>query len=374
MYSIVKHTNISKSLADYQDINKIFHGENYQSSEKYDKEPSGYVFHYLTNGLSKEKHEELDALVAELNKVYPCQIHVHTFTENEFLDFPTWRKSLLVYYRLKISHFIPDYVEKILYLDSDIIVNTDIRELFALDMKDAVLAADGQGFTERDFPSLTGQEPKKFKGNYFNSGVLLINFSEWKKQNIEEKTLDFLKHYHVYVVDQDALNVAVENPIYLNLTWNFGTYPSIEYIKTQYDNSMSYTDLGWIKRIGDDRNLKIIHYCDDKPWKSSCVRIINFIPCYEYQAFAAYWWYVAENTPVFNKELLAIKESRTYKETIAKEAKEIYILENDNLYRKIYICFKKVQKAIRPFAKKIEAPIRRKRNQIKASLKLAKKK
>lgn len=53
-------------------------------------------------------------------------------------------------------------------------------------------------------------------GRYFNSGVLLINIPQWKKQKITEKTLYFLAHnsHKLTWMDQDALNAVLINNYY----------------------------------------------------------------------------------------------------------------------------------------------------------------
>ena len=71
-------------------------------------------------------------------------------------------------------YFIPQFVkeDKALYLDSDIIVRSNIDELFLEDITDYPLAAVADALV----PST------------FNSGVMLINVALWRKRKCNRKT------------------------------------------------------------------------------------------------------------------------------------------------------------------------------------------
>ncbi len=51
------------------------------------------------------------------------------------------------------------------------------------------------------------------KVDYFNSGVLLMNITEWKKQQITKKAIQFLQDFpkNILIADQDALNAVLKN-------------------------------------------------------------------------------------------------------------------------------------------------------------------
>ena len=74
-------------------------------------------------------------------------------------------------------YFIPDFVteDKVLYLDSDLVVTGDLTPLFELDLGENYLAATHSCFGA---------------GIGFNDGVLLINNKKWKAENIRQKLID----------------------------------------------------------------------------------------------------------------------------------------------------------------------------------------
>ena len=51
--------------------------------------------------------------------------------------------SIASFFRLFIADFVPKEVEKIIYLDADLIINTDLHELYNIDIKKTIGGVDG---------------------------------------------------------------------------------------------------------------------------------------------------------------------------------------------------------------------------------------
>lgn len=115
------------------------------------------------------------------------------------------RYTLAIYYRLLIPFLIPNNISKIIYLDTDIVVIGDLSQLLNIQMGE-VPAAFGVDPVIR--PDLNINEI----GEYFNSGVILINVKHWLKQKVTEKAISFLQANSEKVIygDQDALNVTLK--------------------------------------------------------------------------------------------------------------------------------------------------------------------
>ncbi|KAJ7980168.1 Hexosyltransferase [Quillaja saponaria] len=104
----------------------------------------------------------------------------------------------LNYARIYLADIIPTDVNRIIYLDSDIVVVDDIAKLWGVDMEDKVVAAPEychanftQYFTDKFWsdPDLS----KTFEGRnpcYFNTGVMVMDVDRWRKggytQRVEE--------------------------------------------------------------------------------------------------------------------------------------------------------------------------------------------
>lgn len=143
---------------------------------------------------------------------------------------------------------IPDLIheERILYLDSDIVVNADLSELFTMDLGDHPIAA---------IPDLLYE-------NNFNSGVLLFNIPVLKKDpDIVHKMLEFGLTSDLTEGDQSVLNHFFSDKYYhLPLKYN---------LATGYD-FLCYYYPGFDHNYFEKTNIQgsIIHYTSPyKPWK-----------------------------------------------------------------------------------------------------------
>ena len=125
----------------------------------------------------------------------------------------TFNWPLTAYLRLLAPDLIADK-GRLLYLDSDIVVNGALGPLFEVDMGENPLAA------------------RYDKGDYFNSGVLLIDLEKWREEKITERTLAWAleKGDALKFPDQDALNAIVGSRfVPLDRRWNLGRDEAADY-------------------------------------------------------------------------------------------------------------------------------------------------
>lgn len=132
----------------------------------------------------------------------------HSIPDDDVAGLPDMgRISRVMWYRIFLPRLLPD-VERVLYLDCDTIVMDDLRPLFATDLRDACLGAVANVFEagrEGRVRGLGLDGPEQ----YFNSGVLLLNLDQWRR---EDSTARLLAHARANASrlawpDQDALNV-----------------------------------------------------------------------------------------------------------------------------------------------------------------------
>ena len=134
------------------------------------------------------------------------------------------------FFRLLIPQVLPKNIEKVVYLDSDIIVNLNIRELFQIDLGDKPLAAVPESKASPD--SFKGLIPQNYPVNsrlveyedYFNAGVLLMNL------NILRDAEDFIMsgvkwcgEHPCSAFDQDILNYLFSKS-YIKLPEKFNSF------------------------------------------------------------------------------------------------------------------------------------------------------
>ena len=190
----------------------------------------------LAASLTSEKMNliwlEMDKVIPEginlpvVNNAYPVNIHL----------------------RLLIPHFMPKEVEKVIYMDVDMIMLDDISNLWNLDIGDYVIGAvsDAIGSGVKKIPEgienweELGLDPE---ATYFNSGMLVMNTKKWIEQEITKKTFAAINNNkkYAFLADQYGLNVAlISNWHQIDSTWNYFT-------------------------VGTDPKPSLIHYFHKKP-------------------------------------------------------------------------------------------------------------
>ena len=157
------------------------------------------------------------------------------------LDYPDDRISNIVYGKFLIPKLID--ADRVLYLDSDVVVENNLNKLFELDLEGKGLAAS------RDF-----RHP-----DTFNSGVMLINNKKWREDQVSDKLLDMSKDKNRPHDDQSIIKDFFKDQIMeLDPAYNY----QVGYAYIGY-----WTERGPIEGYLEDVvNPKIIHYItDDKP-------------------------------------------------------------------------------------------------------------
>lgn len=279
-----------------------------------------YCFHILTDNISKPTKDKLQILQNELSLIFPCEIRIH-YVDISIFDsegMPQWARqgtNKLAYCRILLAQFLPQDLDICLYLDVDMLILSDISELFEMDLGStfAGVVLDPTIATE-PFKAIR-PHTKDFKYPnpyaYFNSGCMLINLKEWRKQNIQQQCMDFLNTYATRFRDQDILNAIIgDNTTKLEPKWNFIIY----FMMIANHNARLKTPAQNICKFSIDTyqaslaNIKIIHYCCcPKPWASAySVLDFDFKPFVE-SYFREQWWKMADKTPAFAQELQELK-------------------------------------------------------------------
>lgn len=315
-----------------------------------------FCFHILIDTISEETKQKIKALEEQLARAFPVSIQVHTVDPSCFWDCPRWRKNFAAYYRVLFAEFVPQTLKRALFLDGDTLVNTDIRPFMIQNMEGKPLAVVPnipqlvltlQGNTE------LGNYTFSPDSCYFNSGVMLIDVEYWRKNNIQEQCLQFLRCYRVQCADQDALNAVYKDTIKIlpyqwNLMWNNMTKPE-ETIKFWKEQPDFFADESFYENLDCP---KIIHF-SVKPWSSNGFRISkDYIPFY--YPNIALWWDMARKTPVFGKEILAIQESKSYRKMLRKNKQQEFLLQYSG-----YRWLLKMKRDIRPYMRQLEQPFKK---------------
>lgn len=168
------------------------------------------------------------------------------------------------YYRIDVPNLLPD-IDRILYLDCDLIVIGDVSTIFNIDMDGKTIAA----CQDHDI-NVNSMYNKVFKKNsklgYFNAGVILMDLVSMRVNDISSKIKVLIEKRDdidkLPGCDQKYLNYYfLDNWVKINPQWNSQT--SLESTNFYKDTVFSKKDFYIIKNFP-----KIIHFSSSicKPW------------------------------------------------------------------------------------------------------------
>lgn len=256
--------------------------------------------------IGKYERENVDIEFVDLN-YYIQKVKDKLYTRDYY--------SKTTYFRLFLPNLYPQY-DKVLYLDSDIVILDDIAKLYNTDMGDNLVAAAPDDVIQsmpvfQDYvEKVVGVADSR---RYFNAGILLMNLHELRRFKFQEKFVYLLDKIKFAVAqDQDYLNRLCKGRVkLLDRTWDRMPIPDPK-IKTE--------------------DVKLVHYnLAFKPWH------------FEDILYKEFFWMYAQETEYF-EDIQRIKENFTEEDRIRGEEshkklmklakKEADCVGDDRKYRK----------------------------------------
>lgn len=260
--------------------------------------------------------------------------------------------SIETYYRFLIQKLLPFY-DKVLYLDSDIVINGDISKLYNTDLQGKLLGA----IRDIDFLANLNVKHGKRMGyaknvlkmknpyDYFQAGVLVLNTKAMRERYTIKQWLTYASNPAFIYNDQDVLNAHCEGEVlYLPWEWNVvhdcGGRVGNLFVQAPNDIYDAY--------MKSRNNPKIIHYAGfQKPWTDP--------DC----DFASIYWKYARETPFYERLLKRVVKANEPK--IPEEAlrpKHERAVGEDNPIRKIVDPLMPIGSRRRAMAKAIGRAVR----------------
>lgn len=216
--------------------------------------------------------------------------------------------SSVTYYRAFLASLLPN-LNKVLYVDCDVIAIEDVTPLFELDVSNYSVAAVqdrgismGGAWIDADRKTLINHG-LKFT-HYFNAGVILFNLDYMRKNRMEQELEELIKRKDLIWQDQDALNIACRDTwLELDDEWN------------QTIHMYSDNDLSNQSRFEKEKVLNKISLCHfatpAKPWLSF------------YSKYSLEWWAVAKRAGMMQiiKDR-SVKNAESVKNDVKKKSLE----------------------------------------------------
>lgn len=204
------------------------------------KQEENLNFYILDGGIEEDKKSE----ILELKSIKDCEIEFIQIDESMFEDYKKVQThqylSLAAYYRLKLSTLLPQ-VDKIIYFDCDIVVNSSLKELFETELGENIVGG------VRDI----NKRMLKKNPNYVNSGMLVMDLKKIREQGIEQEFYNWTNENidSINMGDQQIINEVLKGRIQIvDDEWNVQS--------SNFTNRSSYT-----------KHPRVIHYvARRKPW------------------------------------------------------------------------------------------------------------
>ncbi len=294
-----------------------------------------YLYVMLTSLLENSKDQEICVylLSADFGQEQADRVHkLLKQYQQEFCFIPigqeifpkelpaTEKITVETYFRLALPDVLPKELDRVLYLDVDLIINQPIDELYFTDFEGKAFCAcrDTTAATAESLQSSPVFEQLRQKEDfvYFNAGVLLMNLDKLRPlvslgYFIEQalKIKDYLDFY-----DQDVLNWLFSDDVKIVDVERYNLFA-----RTAFNAGYDYQTV--------KEQTAIIHYGGVKPWRHEEVR-------YELERF---WWEYAKMTPYYTELLedIVLTEINTgYMDQLFRSLKK----ENDELRQIVDRC------------------------------------
>jgi len=309
--TLVKRVNIYPRFEDQITIVTISNNFNIpylavmlQSLFEHASTQNYYEIFILHSNVNAENQDRIKELCENYNNIFiefynmTLDIQDFSFKASENVNFI----SIEAYFHTFIHKIFINY-NKVLYLDSDIIIQADVADLFKTDIGNNLIGACIDGETIGNYCSnsefkkyidevLQIKEPFK----YFQAGVMLFNLKQFRKE-FDDYSLSEMAVHTVYLCgNQDVFNTACYNKVFFfNPEWNVLVQNKEDRISTIRKSPFSV----YRQYLDSIKSPKIIHYAGrQKPWEDHDMD------------FAIEFWYFARKSPFYEEIISRITKNK----------------------------------------------------------------
>lgn len=216
-----------------------------------------FVFH---TDLSKDDQEYiLESLPASISFSF-------IYIDNDALkDFPTTKRyPLEIYYRIMSAMYLPKDIDKILYLDSNIVVINPLTDLYNTNIDSYYYA--GCSHVRKLITWFNHKRLNTKQINpYLNTSVLLMNLKNLREHQSKQEVLSFVNKHNkrLWLPDQDIISSLYGDKILFLDYFKYNLSDRMLFIYN-FEHPFKKRNISWVQK-----NCSIIHYCGkNKPWNS----------------------------------------------------------------------------------------------------------
>lgn len=214
--------------------------------------------------------EKEKALVEATCRPFKAVAHFYQLSEKEQSVFQNSAESSLsadTFSRCFLALLLDKTIERVLYLDCDLLVRHSLQVLWETPLDDVAIGAVEEALLKEQHQSMFKRLGYGAKEGYFNAGVQLINLCYWREHGILEQCVSTFHRERARIVydDQDMLNLVLRGKVrYLAPRYNC----TLSYYKTECYPQLRY---GWEGLLPEIEDPVIIHFIGPhKPWRLRC--------------------------------------------------------------------------------------------------------
>ena len=238
-----------------------------------------HEIYFVTTGIKDESRQKL---------IFLCKMHNSTFhyiyMDDKKLDpfegIGYWSKYTFM--KIFIPELLPSHINKVLYLDVDILIKSSLSDIYTTIGGGYGLAAVEDIPNAESHKKRCGLSPKAV---YINSGLMLMNLPLWRAEFKQNSFLNYIKENKAKykINDQDVINSVFENRI-IPLAWKYNVTsaffgfksPIWKIYRSQYKSIR--------------KNPAVLHFTNsNKPWYAS-----------SYHVYKKEWYNVLKRTTFAN--------------------------------------------------------------------------
>ena len=166
----------------------------------------------LDSGISEHNRRRIEEVCIRYQRPLPIWLKARNITEELGMRVAADRGSLSQFARLFVASDLPADLERVLYLDCDIIFRQSVSLLWNLDMHGKTMSVLNDAFS-RYYRKNIDLEPEDIM---FNSGVMLINLNRWREREVEKNLLKFISEHKgkIQQGDHGTLNAVLSHDVY----------------------------------------------------------------------------------------------------------------------------------------------------------------
>jgi len=222
----------------------------------------------MTSDMSEKNRERFQSLAVQYRRKikFVDMKEIDSFLANNRV--PQYRGAYTAYYKIFALSVIKDTIDRLIYLDSDTVINGSLAELAACDLGGHMLGMCIDAIPAK-YKKLIGCESK----DYYNTGMIVFDVRKWKEREGADRVIKHMTTVHAAypLTDQDLLNIVLSEEVQtLPLAYNVNSgslwYKDYHFFTSANGLENYYSEEEFNRAIGNPVILHCMGTFGGRPW------------------------------------------------------------------------------------------------------------